>query len=340
MGRTWEDSSLIWETGAVESCLRSEATFLKNIDHRIVLTGPEFEGTFFRPEAMALVERRLPEALRDAARMRVFASSRKIGRPGRIVETALDLWFGDVREDPESGGTAITARVPTLGDAAPQIFDQGVLWDDGLRKEDTVFDLLGDVVNDVRRQNRDSNRYDQALLRRLRRVLPEGTDTVQFVSPRYHERPVLVDEDLTEAADRLAAETPPDVRTRVVGKLEAMFFDSRAFRLVLDNGVRFRGLWVPDDPEPLHTLWGKRVLLEGRVKFKPTGAPLGIEAEAIRPAVERDALWAAVPQPRLVSSPPSPIALSAERNPLAAIWGLLADEGSDEQFLQELEAMS
>lgn len=93
---------------------------------------------------MALVEKRLPEVLRDAVRMRVFASSRKIGRPGLVVEAALDLWLGDVRKDEATGGTA---RVPTLGRAAPRLFDQGLRWEeDGLRREDTVFDLLSDVV--------------------------------------------------------------------------------------------------------------------------------------------------------------------------------------------------
>lgn len=57
----------------------------------------------------------MEKVLRNAVRMRVFASSRKIGRPGLVVEAALDLWLGDVRKDEATGGTAMTARGPTLG---------------------------------------------------------------------------------------------------------------------------------------------------------------------------------------------------------------------------------
>lgn len=315
--------------------------FLKTVDHSIVLTGPEFQGTFFRPEAMAQLEKRLPEVLRDAARMRLYASSRKIGRPGLVVEHALDLWFGEVREDEATGGTAVTARVPTLGEAAPKLFDQGVLWEDGLRKEDTVFDLLGDVVVDVREEDRDSSRYDEPMLRRLNRVLKDGPEAVRFESPRYrHNGPVIVDEAVAEAAERLAASTPPNTRTRVAGKLEAVFFDSRAFRLILANGMPLRGVWAPEDPEPLRQLWGRQVLMEGQVHFKPTGAPLALQAEAIRLAVDQDSLWATVPQPRQPAGDAKPTLLHPDRHSLAAVWGILVEGVSDEQFFRELEALS
>lgn len=290
---------------------------------------------------MAQLEKRLPEILRDAARMRLYASSRKIGRPGLVVEQALDLWFGEVREDKATGGTAVTARVPSLGEAAPKLFEQGVLWEDGLRKEDTVFDLLGDAVADVRGEDRDSSRYDEPMLRRLKRVLKDGPESVRFVSPRYQpNHPVIVDEAVAEAAERLAASTPPNTRTRIVGKLEAVFFDSRAFRLILANGMPLRGVWAPEDPEPLRPLWGREVLVEGQVHFKPTGAPLALQADAIRLAQVQDSLWAAIPQPRQPAGDGKTAPLSRDRNPLAAVWGILADQGSDEQFLRELEALS
>lgn len=287
---------------------------------------------------MAKVARNLPNTLRDTARMRVFASSRTVGRPGRFIEAATDLWFGNVREDQNTGGTLVTARVPTLGDAAPLVFQQGVLFDDGLRREDTVFDLLGDMIHDVESREENSSRFDAALLRHLPRVLADGIEGISIKSPRYHDSSMVFDRSVTKAAEDLASQAPPAARTRVVGVLESLSFSDRAFVLVVGNGNRLRGQWKPDDPEPLRSFWGHRVLLEGIVEFKITGTPLSIVAEAIRSATASDEFWSVMPRSQQQERH-RPRLLVKGRNPLAALVGLGAQEGTDEEFIRALEAI-
>ena len=311
------------------------------IEHQIVLTGSGFDGAYFKPEAMSSVERTLPIALRDAMRMRLYASSRRIGRPLQALHNSWDLWLGDIKSDAKSGGTSMIARVPTLGDAAPKLFEQTVLYDDGLNREDTVFDLLADAITDVRSENRNSALFDSTLLKTVSGARRHGLDTLQIHLPNRKVKISTIDEKVVDSARRLQAEAPNPERIRIMGKLDALFFGDRSFILELQDGSRLRGAWMKDDPEPLQTHWGRDVLIEGVVRYKPNGEALGLEAEVIKLAEERDRFYANVPKASTASvrKPVRPI-IRPVSNPWDLVIGIWPGNESDDEFAELLERMS
>ena len=272
-------------------------------EHVIVLSGPDFRGSFFRPEAMGRFERSLPDALLNASRMRFFASSRKIGRPGLGIERATELWIGDIREHEPTGGTQVTARLPVLGEAAPDFFQQPALFDQPTlfgpepTPETTALDLLGDAIRAVAAMNADSELFDRGMLRRLPMLRPEGVESMTFTGrDLLFSEPAIVDASLEQRARDLSEGTPEPYRTRVMGRMEGIFHGSRAFVLKLRDGTLLRGLWTHDDAEPLRRSWGEDVLVEGLASFRPSGVALVLEADTIAPARDEDRFWDRAPR--------------------------------------------
>ena len=276
---------------------------MREREHVIVLSGPDFRGSFFRPEAMGRFERSLPDALLNASRMRFFASSRKIGRPGLGIERATELWIGDIRAHEPTGGTQVTARLPILGEAAPDFFQQPALFDQPTlfgpepTPETTALDLLGDAIRAVSAMHADSELYDRGMLRRLPMLRPEGVERMSFSGrDLLYSEAAVVDEEFERRARELSEGTPEPYRTRVVGRMEGIFHGSRAFVLKLKDGTLLRGIWTVDDPEPLRRSWGLDVLVEGLASFRPSGVALVLEADAIAPAREEDRFWDRAPR--------------------------------------------
>jgi hypothetical protein len=293
---------------------------------------------------MHVVERMLPLALRDAVRMRVYASSRRIGRPLQALHNAWDLWLGDIQADKASGGTSLIARVPTLGDAAPKLFEQGVLFDDGLKETDTVFDLLGDVISDVSAGRRNSPLYDAAMLRTVagyERARAKGLGAMMFAVPNRPQKLSTVDQKVIGLAKKLQAETPAPERVRIMGRLDALFYEHQSFVLQLIEGQRVRGAWMKDSPEPLRTLWGQEVLIEGVLQFKPNGEPLALEAEVITQASEHDRFWSNIPKPkpRATKQPRKP-RIRPANNPWDLVVGIWQGTQSDDEFVALVEELS
>ena len=276
---------------------------MREREHTVVLSGPAFRRGAFRSETTGRFLRALPDALLNAARMRFFASSRRIGRPGLGIERATELWIGDIREHEATGGTEVTARLPILGDAAPTFFQQPALFDQPTlfgpepTRETTALDLLGDAIRAVARREADSDLFDRGMLRRLPMLRPEGVERMSFAGrDLLFSEPATVDADLERRARDLSDGTPEPYRTRVVGHLEGIFHDARAFALKLRDGTLLRGLWTADDVEPLRAGWGEDVLIEGVATFRPSGAPLVFEADGLRRATEEDRYWERAPR--------------------------------------------
>lgn len=314
------------------------------VEHPVAVSGRGFEGIRYYPEAHAFFFKHLAQNLRDATRARIFSVSRQVGRPIKGLSEAWDLRVEDAGSSEDNSGHRFRVFVPTLEDAAPELFAQRSLFDDELRGSDTVFDLLGDVIRDVRASRRSSPLFDSHSLReiqRLERAPESGINEARIESTRYAESGIELNPEVGRAAEALLDQTPDPARTRVMGKLDAVFFDGRALALSLADGSRLRGAWASDDIEPLRELWGRDVLIEGRVQFRPDGTALGIEAEAIRIAGPSDSIWSKLPKGKksLKSWKTQPLS-PAERNPLDLIVGQYPGDETDDEFLALLEGMS
>lgn len=269
---------------------------MREREHIVVLSGAAFRRGAFRPEATGRFLRALPDALLNAVRMRFFASSRRIGRPGVGIERATEVWATELAPHGPTGGVRLTLRLPLLGEAAPEFFQQPTLFNPRPRfgsepkASATAFDLLTEALRAVSRGETSSDLFDRAMLGRLALLNPEGIERAAFA------RGAAVDGELLRAAGEIDAATPAPYRTRVLGMPEAHAADARVFALRLRDGTLLRALWTGEEAEALRRGFGVSSLMEGMATFRASGGPLVFEADTIRPAVEEDRYWERAPR--------------------------------------------
>jgi len=318
---------------------------LKLTDHFIDLTGPGCHGKYARPEAVGGVLSRIGATLRDAVRMSVLHSSRRVGRPMSELSHAWHIRSGGQTAGPDQA-TRLLFKAPTLKDAAPALFDQGLLWEDGPNPEDTAFDLMGAVLRDVARQKRDSQWYDVDLLNRIGRfsgVLQRGVNQIQLGGHQLEARSTpAINRLLTDAAKTLVTETPEPRRTRMTGMLDMIRVSDRVFELVLKDGQRARAVWVRHEVVELAKYLNSDVTIEGKAVFRPSGGLLRMEAEAIAKAGEKDRHFSVMPRPAQPMGRRAGVSVELKRgeSPFAAIYGKWPGEESDAEVRAALEEIS
>jgi hypothetical protein len=313
------------------------------LERTFELSGPEGLGSRPRPELVGPVLTHLHETLRDAVRMGFLHSSRARGRIPDSLKAAATARF--VRHTANGDNvTVLVFDVPTFGSAAAELFSQKLFWDDGPQPEQTAFELLGAALHDVRRRAKDSNRYDRGLLQRVsgyRRILHLGIDRIRL-SDSILEQPEEIDLTVVEAAAELSAGTPPPRRVRVTGRLDLMAASQSILKLVVNEREFVTAIW--DGPEPIEDLresFNRDVVVEGTGVFRPSGALLRIDADAIAPASAQDEFFRRMPG---ALSGADHQVLSQRRSggpfPYEQIRDAMPAEESDEEFAAAIEAFS
>jgi hypothetical protein len=313
------------------------------IEHPIHLRGSAFEGRGYDPGASAFFWRNLEKSLYDAARITVFGSSRRIGRPLKELSTAWALRIDDEGPDTRAGGRVFLALLPKVGEVAPRLFQQRSLFGDDLNPEDTVLDWLGDVTSAVWHEERDSELLDAEILTQLakyKRSAIEGLDDAVIETRRYRGEPVHLNAALGTRAEDLVQETPPAKIARIKGFLNQMAYLERSLLLNLGTNQKLRVLWEPEDIDDVKPLLGRQVLLEGKLEFRPNGQPLILLADRVREATDRDDVWRELPRSAPALRRQSRRLQPEERHPLEELNGILDGQVSDEEFTRMVEEFS
>lgn len=276
------------------------------IEHTITIHGKDAGGGRPRPATVGPLLSLLEPTLRDNLRLAFYSSSRVKGRPHKALEKAWAIRLADMRGGPEES-TELVFELPLLGEAAPQLYAQMELWDDAPQPEETALDLLGYTLTDIAANKASSNRFDLPLLNRVHRfnrIVKQGVTGVSLGGHCLsHGRAVpLVGRSFFDTVDRLVHDTPPARRARVHGKLDMVRCSDRVFELVTHSGDRMRAAWTPPDVAPLKEFLNHDVLIEGEAMFRPTGAVLRVDADAIRLARHGDDFFSQVPLPARVAS--------------------------------------
>lgn len=235
------------------------------------------------------------------------------------------------------------ALLPTIGDAAPQLFEQRTLFGDDLNPEDTVLDWLGDVASAVWHGERSSALLDSELLTQLakyKRSASEGLEDAVIKTRRYGTKPVHVNTDLGTRAEGLVQETPSAQVARIKGFLNQLAYLERSLLLNLGGSQKLRVLWEPEDIDEVKPLLGRQVLLEGKLEFRPNGQPLILLADRIREATAKDDAWVELPRSATALLRQSRLLQPSETNPLKKLSGILDGHVSDEEFTRMVEEFS
>ena len=264
------------------------------------------------------------------------------GRHPNWFAAATDLRFlgHEGKED-----TILHFEAPVLGDAAEVLYRQTEMWPTKPAREDTGFDLLADVIEDVAIENADSDRFDSGLLGKISRVGKKLNGTFQelrITGHRYPEdRPAVLDSRLVELAEQFRARTPLPQRARLVGELDMLRASTNSFAIKLDDGQEVRGVLTEGEIERLTELFRKDVLVLGKCVYRPSGRLLRVDANRVVLAGDEPRLWSRTPdgpsarlEAARLKKPQGP------RSGLAAIIGRWPGDETDEEISAELDAVS
>lgn len=291
---------------------------------------------------MGSVLARIGPTVRETVRMGFLRSSRRVGRPLKELAAVWDIRYSGQSKGP-GGATRLHFGAQTLGQAAPKLFRQGLLFDDLLNPDQTAFDLVGSMLCDLSNQEKESDRFDTDLLKNVakyERTFRHGVATIQFGGHAIRPQASAIDSKLVETARSLFEQTPRPQRVRVSGVLDMLRISDHVLELILPDNQRVRVLWVEKTVVALKEYLNQRVLIEGDAIFRPSGRLLRVDASVITAAKPQDDLFSTVPQ-----SHAAPIQRSDYLKPataktgFAAIYGQWPGDETEEELLAALKEM-
>jgi hypothetical protein len=316
---------------------------VKLIERTFELSGPEGLGARPRPEKIGPVFTHLHDTLQDAVRMGFLHSSRARGRIPASLKAAAEVHYVGHSAN-QAGGTLLHFEVPSFGSVAGELFEQQMLWEDGPKPEQTAFELLGAALNDVRKRQKESNRFDRGMLQRVssyRRILRRGIDRIRLPDTDVPDTSEI-DAVVVQAASELCAATPTPRRVRVTGRLDLMAARQSVLKLDIRESVFVTAVWEGVQPvEALKDFFNRDVVIEGTGVFRPSGSLLRIDADAITFAGAQDEFFRQLPA---AMTSPDYEAITrlrpGEKSPFGRILGSIPAEESDEEFAAAVEAFS
>lgn len=312
--------------------------------HSILLDGPGARG----PQVNA-------RALRDLLDM-VVAGSEKALRlltQGRSQAWGPTLaWISSATEyvaQIEAGCTRVILEAPTLGDSAPQLFEQAQLIDAAVDPDMSAYDCFMRTMGSALHDEEDA-RYDRGFLQWLAnfdQLFKHGIVEITFDSvPERTQHPIKLTRDSLAQLGELAARMPDPRQARIAGKLDTISHQARTFVLKLmtdKTGESVRGIVPTELRDELSRYWGQAVIVSGTVFFTSRGKVQRLEAEHIAPADEQAlAFWQQIPMPigtattdlRELRRPQGP------GSGLNAIFGQWPGDESDEELIAALDKLS
>jgi len=294
------------------------------------------------PQAFGEILRTFSRLLRGSVRMAFEGRSTARGRRPRWLKAASDVRFVDHEGDDE---TVLYFEAPTLGEAAEELYAQQELWPNRPDPEDTPFDLLADIVEDVRRRASDSERFDRPLLSRLHE-LGRGLDGV-FQScvigggRSASVKSATIDKTVVASADELTRSTPPPRQVRVAGVLDMIRASTNTVGLKLETGTEIRGVLVHGDATLIHELLDQKVTLLGKAIYRPSGNLLRIDVAEVRPMRDEDAFFTRVPTPHRAATDREVVMEHQRRSSdVAAIIGRWPGDETDAEIERALQELS
>ncbi len=336
----------VWRRGRLSDTAtthRNGEPNVKMLERTFEVIGPEGLGAKPRPELIGPVFNHLHATLQDAVRMGFLHSSKARGRIPACLKAAADVRYLGHSSNTDSV-TLLHFELPSFGSVAGEIFQQKLLWADGPQADETAFELLGSALGDVRNRRKESNRFDQGLLRRIssyRHMLKMGIESIRLPDTRVEESG-WIDSAAVIAASELSAATPASRRVRVAGRLDLMGASQAVLKLDIKPGVALTALWEGTLPvEALKEYFNRDVVIEGEGVFRPSGSLLRIDADAITFAGKQDEFFRQAPEAMASRDFSSLIRLRpSEKSPFRRILGSIPAEESDEEFAAAVEALS
>jgi len=281
----------------------------------------------------------LLDATRGALRLRVEGRSTARGSLPAWLGAAADFEIVGI----EAGSTLVVIEAPALMEVAPALFAHQALFEP-IDSGESAFGVMEQTLRAAVDGRSDSDLFDQQLLsvfKRFDRVLAAGFSSLELTNGLTGGDCVKVDRRSVAAVDSLIRSTPEPQRTRVAGTLDTIRHSDRMFTLIVDDGKAVKGIAEGFASEQLAGFFGQSVVVAGTAIFRPSGALLRIEADAIEPGGSNDVVWARVPAPLFRGTDvPSLRQPQGLRSGVNAIIGRWPGEETEEEIAAALGELS
>jgi len=238
------------------------------------------------------------------------------------------------------GASALRLQAPSLREALPERFDQRTLFPD-IDPDQTALSFLSEAIEDAVRGREESDAYDDALLKnleRLRRIFRRGLSSLSLQNSRPDQPPVELRESGIWRIAGLQQRIPQPRRVRLAGWIDEIGYSTRAFKLLLESNRTVRGVLAHGSPDQLRGLFGKKAVVSGMARFRPSGSVHLIEADYLAEASDRDlAFWNELPEP--IDRMPDKRALRQPQGPRTGINAIFGKWPGDETMEELLEGL-
>lgn len=270
---------------------------MSTITNTVILRSKARYGKKAPPRPLGKILSLLPEAVSRSIRMAFQGRSVSAGTVPHWLAAMSDIRFVGFSGNRD---TVLHFESPRLGDAAPELYEQREFeWSTRPDENDTGFDLLGDVLADVSKNDANSDRFDDSLLRHLvcfRQGINGVFQGIEFTGHRYTQaQPAILDERVVNTSLEFTSRIPKSERVRVVGMLDMIRASTQAFAIRLDDGLDVRGVMLGGEIGSWKHLLEKRVLILGKAVFRPSGRLLRVDAEEITEASADDKFFSKMP---------------------------------------------
>ena len=234
--------------------------------------------------------------------MAIEGASVAQGRPPAWFQRASDIRFTGY--DRLGDDTLIALQIPKIGEAAEELYRQIGLWATRPNPDDTGFEMLRHVVNEVATENDESPLYDRQLLSRFAKMRTVFGPVIRAIQLADSGDPTAVDQRLAETAARLGTITPPTRLVRVAGVLDMIRHSTRSFSVRIESGEEINGVMESTESEGILVgFFGKPVVVLGRAVYRPSGRLLRIDATGLQEGTGAPGVLSKVPPPQTVRPP-------------------------------------
>ena len=306
--------------------------------HAVILAGDKKYGRKAPPSEVGRFLSAIEPAVEKSLAMSIEGRSTLSYKPAWLTKAA-DIRFIEITGRQE---TILHFEARTIGEAYPKLFDQQEMWSTKPDEKSTGFDVFSSVLSHVTKGMKDSDRFDRQLLGSIEKFSPvlngkyqrieiSGAGSQQVISS--------IDEDTIAKASDLKSLTPQPQMVKLAGILDMIRWSNQSFGLKLSNGETVYGILMHDDVDSIKAFGQKKIIIEGKAIFRPSGKLLRIETYTAALGEDAPKLWEKVPKP--ISKPIDRrkfVRKQTSTNGVNAYFGKWPGDESEEELLALLEA--
>jgi hypothetical protein len=281
----------------------------------------------------------LEKTVRPCVRMALTGRSSVVGQPPGWLRAAWD--FRALEFSRRDGNTVLHIAAPTLGVAAPRVFEQQTLWEKAVRPDETALDLFGKLVDDVRAQSGSSDAYDEPLLQRLtgwQGLLQTKVKAVRLPNVGFMSPGAELDESVVMAARALSSRIPAPRQIRLVGKIDMVRWSTRSMAIRVEDGSEYRCAVVNEDIGDLGQYGGHEVTVIGKAIYRPTGSVFRLDVEQVLNTTVGRGAYSDVPFP-FENRYETERKRQTPRSGVAAVFGSWPGDETDQELLAGLSEL-